>query len=287
MFEGVSEHELDVEREHVYARVGGSGPPLLLLHGYPESASDVARRRAGARASDSRWSPPTCPATATRSGRRSPRITRGTPSGRWRADLVAAMAALGHERSRSPATIAAARVGYRMALDHPDVVTRLAVIDIVPTGEVWARADATMALGYWHWAFLAQPAPLPERLIGGDPDAFWLAAERIGLKPGDPATRTRSCGVPRPVRRPGDDHRDVRGLSRRRERRPRARRGRSRPAHDRLPGARCGAARARSRCSTPTRSSRGAPWRPTSPAARSRARRTSSSRTRRTRSRPS
>jgi haloacetate dehalogenase len=52
-------------------------------------------------------------------------------------------------------------------------VTAAAVIDVVPTGEVWARADAKMALGYWHWAFLAQPAPLPERLIAADPGAFF------------------------------------------------------------------------------------------------------------------
>jgi haloacetate dehalogenase len=60
-----------------------------------------------------------------------------------------------------------------MALDHPDRVTAAAAFDVVPTGEVWARADAAMALGYWHWAFLAQPAPLPERLIAADPDAFF------------------------------------------------------------------------------------------------------------------
>jgi haloacetate dehalogenase len=68
-----------------------------------------------------------------------------------------------------------------MALDSPTVVTRLAVLDIVPTAEVWSHADALFAMGYWHWPFLAQPAPLPERLILGDPDGFWLAAERIGL----------------------------------------------------------------------------------------------------------
>ena len=69
-----------------------------------------------------------------------------------------------------------------MALDHPDRVTAAAVFDVVPTGEVWARADAALALGYWHWAFLAQPAPLPERLIGADPDAFFdLHVRALGL----------------------------------------------------------------------------------------------------------
>src|SRR5262249_28605489 len=77
------------------------------------------------------------------------------------------------------------RVAYRMALDHPDVVTRLAVLDIVPTGELWSRADDRLAIGYWHWGFLAQPAPLPERLILGDPDGFWVAGERMVRKAGD------------------------------------------------------------------------------------------------------
>ena len=72
-----------------------------------------------------------------------------------------------------------------MALDHPGAVTRLAVLDIVPTGEIWRRADDRFAVGYWHWPFLAQPAPLPERMILGDPEGFWVAIERMGIKPGD------------------------------------------------------------------------------------------------------
>jgi haloacetate dehalogenase len=76
-------------------------------------------------------------------------------------------------------------VAYRMALDHPEVVAELAVLDIVPTGEIWRGADATFALGYWHWGFLAQAAPLPEQLMGGDPAGFWLAVERMGIKEGD------------------------------------------------------------------------------------------------------
>jgi len=66
-------------------------------------------------------------------------------------------------------------------------ITALAVLDIVPSGEVWARADASMALSYWHWGFLAQPAPLPERLIAADPDAFFdfhVRALGLGAAPG-------------------------------------------------------------------------------------------------------
>jgi haloacetate dehalogenase len=64
-----------------------------------------------------------------------------------------------------------------MALDAPDAVRRLTVLDVVPTGEVWARADARFALGYWHWSFLALPAPVPERLIAADPEFFFFDAE--------------------------------------------------------------------------------------------------------------
>ena len=82
------------------------------------------------------------------------------------------MASLGHERFAVAGHDRGGRVAYRMALDHPERVSALAVLDIVPTAEVWARADDKLALGYWHWGFLAQPSPLPERLIGGDPDAY-------------------------------------------------------------------------------------------------------------------
>lgn len=88
-------------------------------------------------------------------------------------DLVAAMGSAGHRSFAVAGHDRGGRVAYRMALDHPEAVERLAVLDIVPTGEVWSRADRSFALGYWHWSFLSQPAPLPERLIAGDPDAYF------------------------------------------------------------------------------------------------------------------
>jgi haloacetate dehalogenase len=68
---------------------------------------------------------------------------------------------IGHDRG--------ARVAYRMALDHPERIERLALFDIIPTGEAFHRADARLALAYWPWSLLAQPEPLPERLIMADP----------------------------------------------------------------------------------------------------------------------
>jgi haloacetate dehalogenase len=88
-------------------------------------------------------------------------------------DLIQAMAALGFERFAVAGHDRGGRVAYRMALDWAERVQALAVLDIVPTAEVWARADARLALAYWHWGFLAQPAPLPERLIGSDPDGYY------------------------------------------------------------------------------------------------------------------
>ena len=102
-------------------------------------------------------------------------------------DQIQAMASLGHERFAVAGHDRGGRVAYRMALDHPDRVSALAVLDIVPTAEVWARADDRLALVYWHWGFLAQPAPLPERLIAGDADAYFdhhLRSIGLGREPG-------------------------------------------------------------------------------------------------------
>src|SRR5688572_6452199 len=70
---------------------------------------------------------------------------------------------VGHDRG--------GRVAYRLALDHPELVERLAVLDVVPTGDAWERADARFAVAFWPWSLLAQPEPLPERLLGAAPDA--------------------------------------------------------------------------------------------------------------------
>jgi haloacetate dehalogenase len=181
MFAGFAEHAVPTERGTVFARVGGGGPPLLLLHGYPQThlmwhaAAPVLAERFTVVAAD-------LPGYGA-SFRPVPTPDHAAHSKRALADdLVAAMAGLGHDTFAVAGHDRGGRVAYRMALDHPDRVTAAAALDVVPTGEVWARADAAMALGYWHWAFLAQPAPLPERLIGADPDAFFdLHVRALGL----------------------------------------------------------------------------------------------------------
>jgi len=86
-------------------------------------------------------------------------------------ELVDVMRQLGWSRFSVAGHDRGGRVAYRMALDHPDRIERLAVLDVLPTGEVWDRADARLASDFWPWSLLAQPEPLPERLILGAPDA--------------------------------------------------------------------------------------------------------------------
>src|SRR4051794_16224663 len=181
MFSAFQMTAVPTPRGPVLARVGGDGPPLLLLHGFPETHL--------------MWHP-VAPALAERftvvaadlpgygGSFRPPVAADHAPHGKraLAADLVAAMAALGHATFAVAGHDRGGRVAYRMALDHPEVVTRLAVLDIVPTGEIWARADAAFALTYWHWPFLAQAPPLPESLMLGDPHGFWEAVVRQGIK---------------------------------------------------------------------------------------------------------
>jgi haloacetate dehalogenase len=181
MFERFAEHRLETDRGVVFARVGGSGPPLLLLHGYPQThlmwhaAAPLLTERFTVVAADlAGYGASFRPAPATDHG---PHAKRALGD-----DQLQAMAALGFERFAVAGHDRGGRVAYRMALDHPERISAVAVLDVVPTGEVWARADAQLALVYWHWAFLAQPAPLPERLIAGDPGAFFdLHVRALGL----------------------------------------------------------------------------------------------------------
>jgi haloacetate dehalogenase len=173
MFDGFQTSMIDSGETTIRARIGGSGPPLLLLHGNPQTSAmwhKIAPRLAAqftVVATDLRGygesgKPPSTADHAPYSKRAMAR------------DQVAVMRGLGHERFFVAGHDRGARVAYRMALDHPDSVLRLAVLDIIPTGEALRRADMTFALGYWHWFLLAQPADLPEMLLGANPDEYWF-----------------------------------------------------------------------------------------------------------------
>ncbi len=179
-FAGFGERELETARGAVHAVVGGDGPPLLLLHGYPQT--HLMWRSVAPRLAERHTVVATDLAGYGASFRPAPAADHAPHGKRALAlDQVEAMAALGFERFAVAGHDRGGRVAYRMALDHPAAVERLAVLDVVPTGEAWRRADAGFARGYWHWAFLAQPAPLPERLIAGDPQAFFDLHVRAGM----------------------------------------------------------------------------------------------------------
>jgi haloacetate dehalogenase len=181
VFEGFTDRQVATDRGEVAVSVGGSGPPVLLLHGYPQTrlmwagVAGLLSDRYTVVAAD-------LPGYGD-SFRPGPGPDHVPHSKRALAlDLLQVMAALGHQRFAVCGHDRGGRIAYRMALDHPDRVSAAAVLDVVPTGEVWSRADAQLSLLYWHWAFLAQPAPLPERMIGADPDAFFdLHVRRLGL----------------------------------------------------------------------------------------------------------
>ena len=167
-------------------RHGGSGPPLLLLHGHPQThvmwhrvapllARDFTVVAPDLRGYGGSSKPATTPDHEPYSKRAMAR------------DMVALMAQLGFERFALAGHDRGGRVGYRLAFDHPARLTKLVVLDIIPTGEAFRRADRAFGLGYWHWFFLAQPYPLPEALLGANPDAYyfrdrqapWLTSEAL------------------------------------------------------------------------------------------------------------
>jgi haloacetate dehalogenase len=173
LFPGFRLLDVDVPGGRVRLRTGGEGPPLLLLHGYPQTHllwHGVAERLMG------RF---TIVAADLRGYGDSAKPRGGSGHEAYSkramaADLVAAMQALGHENWFVGSHDRGARVGHRMALDHPERVLKLAVLDVAPTREMYAGTTDAFARAYWHWFFLIQPAPFPERMIGADPDAYWL-----------------------------------------------------------------------------------------------------------------
>ncbi len=171
MFEGFQTATIAGDGADIFVRSAGSGPPLLLVHGYPQTGAMWARiaprlaERFSVVVPDLRGygrssAPPNTPDNFAYSKR---------VMGR---DLAAVMQALGHARFDVAGHDRGARVAYRMALDMPERIDRLAVLDILPVAEVWERMDAGAAMAVYHWLFFAQPAPIPETLIGADPVMF-------------------------------------------------------------------------------------------------------------------
>jgi haloacetate dehalogenase len=180
MFDGFDVRTLQAPRGPIHAVVGGDGPPLLLLHGWPQTH---LMWHAVAPALAERFTVVATDLPGYGDSFRPERADDHAPHSKRALgdDHVAVMQGLGHDTFAVVGHDRGARVAFRMALDHPGVVTRLMALDVVPTGQVWRSADAMFALGYWHWGFLAQAPPLPERMILGDPGAVWIAAQRQGI----------------------------------------------------------------------------------------------------------
>ena len=184
LFPDFSLREITVPGGALRARVGGSGPPLLLLHGNPQTHM-MWHRVAPALAA--RFTV-VCPDLRGYGGSFKPPASADHAAYAKRAmaaDMVAAMTSLGYPRFRLAGHDRGARVAHRLALDHPDAVERLVVLDIVPTLEHFARTDMDFALGYYHWFWFAQPHPFPEALISAAPELWFHAHTNRSPRPSD------------------------------------------------------------------------------------------------------
>lgn len=190
LFPGFASHRIEVSPGVDIACVaGGSGPALLLLHGHPQThaiwhkVAPVLARHFTVVAADLRgYGDSAKPAGAPDHADYAKRTMA--------ADQVALMRALGHERFRLLAHDRGARVAHRLAADHPAAVSRLVLLDIAPTLAMYEQTTEIFARAYWHWFFLIQRAPLPERLIEADPEAYLrdvMGSRHAGLAPFDPA----------------------------------------------------------------------------------------------------
>ena len=169
-FEDFEAIEVQAEETTIFLRRFGSGSAVLLLHGFPQthvmwrSVAPLLARHFAVICADLRgYGRSGCPVSRSD---HSPYAKRTMAN-----DMVSVMARLGFPRFSMAGHDRGGRVAYRLALDHPQHVERLAVLDIVPTADTWERADKTLATAFWPWSLLAQPEPLPERLISAAPDA--------------------------------------------------------------------------------------------------------------------
>jgi haloacetate dehalogenase len=168
-FEGFEGSHHDLDGTTIFARTGGraDGPPLLLLHGFPQTHA-IWHRVAQQLAPHFRL---VLPDLRGYGDSAKPRGEPGHANYSKRvmaADMLALMRSFGHERFAVAGHDRGARVAHRLALDAPQAVTRLALIDIAPTLDMYERSDMRFASAYYHWFHLIQPSPLPETMIGGN-----------------------------------------------------------------------------------------------------------------------
>ncbi|MFA4912493.1 MAG: alpha/beta hydrolase [Comamonadaceae bacterium] len=218
LFPGFESGTVEVEPGvHIAYTTGGNGPPLLLLHGHPQTraiwhkvAPELARHRTLVIADLRGYGDSTRPTA---------QADHASYSFRTMAqDQVRLMLALGHAHFDILAHDRGARTAHRLTLDHPARVGRLAVLDIAPTLAMYRQTDEVFARAYWHWFFLIQRAPLPERLIEADPVAYIrdvMGGRSAGLAPFDPramAEYERCIALPGAARGICEDYRASAGI---------------------------------------------------------------------------
>ena len=213
LFPGFRTERVAAPGVDIHAVIGPrrDAPALLLLHGYPQTHAmwhKVAPRlaeRFNVVATDLRgYGDSGKPATDAEHAPYSKRVMA--------ADQVAVMRSLGYDRFLVVGHDRGARVGHRMAVDHPDAVAKLAVLDIAPTLAMYEKTTEAFARAYWHWFFLILPAPVPEKMIGADP-IFLLRASmsrgRAGMKPFAPEAwaEYERCRTPEMIHASCEDYR--------------------------------------------------------------------------------
>lgn len=172
MFEGFETFDIDTGEVRLHGRKGGSGPPLLLLHGYPQThvmwhrvAPELAEHFTVIAPDLRGYGRSTCPTTRPDHSQMSKR--------EMAADMVRLMAQFGYDRFDILAHDRGARVTHRLGLDTPDAVGKIVILDIAPTREMYRETTLQFAQLYAHWFFLTERYPLPERMIRADPRDFW------------------------------------------------------------------------------------------------------------------
>ena len=206
LFEGFDLRTIDVGAVTLRVRTGGSGPGLLLLHGHAQThlmwhrVAPALARRFTVVAPDLRgYGDSTIPPDSEDHEQASKRAMAR--------DNVRLMADLGFDRFAVVGHDRGARVAYRMALDHPERVERLAALDIVPTGEVLGRLTVEVARSYAGWFFLAQPAPHPEMVIGQNPAAYYFGGKERLFHPEALADYVRCASRPATIHAMCEDYR--------------------------------------------------------------------------------
>jgi haloacetate dehalogenase len=187
LYPGFASHWVDTSIGRIFTRTGGSGPPLLLLHGYTQT-NVLWHRVAPTLAAEFSLAIPDLPGYGWSDVPRADANHAPYDKRSMAKVMVEVMEKLGHARFRLAGHDRGGRVSYRLALDHPGRVEKLATLDIVPTYDMWHGMNRVMAMKVWHWPFLAQPEPLPEMLISKAPVEYlewkmasWTKAKSVSV----------------------------------------------------------------------------------------------------------